>query len=113
MQQLKLVSDTKKVTKAEAAKLANSIRSGEVPATTTYKVKKYFGGNKSCAHMTTLILAIAPAAMQGYWSDRARTPPKTQPSSEMLNKYLVDTCMVWREEGPLAKELMTPILTII
>lgn len=45
MQQLKLVSDTKKVTKAEVAKLANSIRSGEVPATTTYKVKKYFKDN--------------------------------------------------------------------
>jgi hypothetical protein len=33
----------------------------------TSKVKKIAGGIKGCVHLTTLLLSMAPAALQGYW----------------------------------------------
>lgn len=72
----------------------------------TAKVRRLIGGNKGCAHLTTLIFAMAPAAMQGYWTSRAQKPSSDSPVPPLLiEKYLIDTCRVWRKGGPLAKEI--------
>ena len=64
-------------------------------------VKKRLGGLNGCIHLTTLLLSMAPAVMQGYWTHGHRNvhPPKV--SDDELEQYLVDTCWVWRREGPL------------
>ena len=67
------------------------------------RVRKKLGGRKGCIHLTTLLLAMAPAALQGYWVRNDRRPERRQISGEHLEKYLVDTCRVWRSEGPLVK----------
>ena len=67
------------------------------------QVKKKLGGRNGCIHLTTLLLAMAPAALQGYWVHNDRKPERRRISGEHLEKYLVDTCRVWRSEGPLVK----------
>jgi hypothetical protein len=69
----------------------------------TSKVKKIAGGIKGCAHLTTLLLSMAPAVLQGYWIFGARNKQRSENSILDIEKYLVDTCWAWRKDGPLAK----------
>ncbi len=71
----------------------------------TSKVKKNAGGIKGCVHLTTLLLSMAPAVLQGYWIFGARDKNRSENSALNLEKYLVDTCWAWRKDGPLAKNL--------
>lgn len=69
----------------------------------TAKVKQIAGGIKGCAHLTTLLLSMAPAALQGYWIFESRGKQKNEESTFEIEKYLIDTCWAWRKDGPLNK----------
>jgi hypothetical protein len=69
------------------------------------KVRKKLGGRRGCIHLTTLLLAMAPAALQGYWVHNDRKPERRKISGEHLEHYLIDTCRVWRREGPLVQKI--------
>mgnify|MGYP006414782255 CR=1 FL=1 len=69
----------------------------------TAKVKKIAGGIKGCAHLTTLLLSMAPAALQGYWIFEAREEDRSENSILDFEKYLVDTFWAWRKDSPLVK----------
>ncbi len=71
----------------------------------TSKVKKSLKGNKRCVHLTTLLLAMAPAAMQGFWVYSGREPGGNGVSSDMIKGYLIDSCWVWRRDGELVSRL--------
>ena len=75
----------------------------------TSKVKKIAGGTKGCVHLTTLLLAMAPAALQGYWIFEAREKKARDERTFDIEKYLIDTCWAWRRGGPLAKGLESEI----
>ena len=74
----------------------------------TSKVKKILRESKRCLHLTTLIFAIVPTVMQGYWTYNARKPSAGDVPSEMIDHYLIDTCWVWRKGGPRIKMLNSP-----
>jgi len=96
----------------ECDQLAESLQKLEgiriVPGFTS-RVKKLLGGKQGCLHLTTLVLAMAPAIMQGFWAFRSRTPEIGKISPELVEKYLLDTCWVWRKEGPLAEQLFSSL----
>jgi hypothetical protein len=71
----------------------------------TSRVKRAVGGVKGCVHLTALLLAMAPAALQGYWTHRGRRPDKEGPPIKEISRFLIDTCRVWRKGGPLAEKL--------
>ena len=71
----------------------------------TSKVKKSLKGNKRCVHLTTLLLAMAPAVMQGFWVYSARDLGGNGVSSNMIKDYLIDSCWVWRRDGELVSRL--------
>jgi len=68
----------------------------------TMKVKKIIGGIKGCAHLTSLVIAMGESAVQGYWAaygaGREGRPPREQ---EIKN--VVNTCYLWREDGPIIR----------
>lgn len=68
----------------------------------TAKVRKVLDRKKGCTHLQTLLTAMAPAAFQGAWSARVSQPIDPEVYAGMAEK-LVDTCWVWREDGPLAR----------
>ncbi len=73
----------------------------------TEKVKKIVGGNKGCTHLVELLLAMAPAAIQGYASYQSKRPQDYDPErAKMILQFLVNTCRAWREDGPLVKVLI-------
>ena len=71
----------------------------------TSKVKQILRKNKKCLHLTTLLLSMVPTVMQGYWTFNARKTSGGKVSSGMIENYLVDTCWVWRKDGPRVKML--------
>jgi hypothetical protein len=70
----------------------------------TAKVKKLAGGKKGCTHLVELILAMAPAAIQGFAAQQSSKPTVFDPDREkMILEFLVNTCRAWREDGPFVE----------
>jgi hypothetical protein len=81
----------------------------------THKVRELFGGPRGCTHTTALLQAMAPVAMQCFWSMRAATareqgietggvPPRPDDQSWRVN---INTCHMWAEDGDHVAELET------
>ena len=68
------------------------------------KVKKAIGGTKGCAHLTSLLTAMGPSAVQGYWAAYGVEEEKVTLHMEAVRNIL-NTCYLWREDGPLVKGL--------
>ncbi len=73
----------------------------------THRVRELFGGPRGCTHTTALLQAMAPVAMQCFWSMRAATARahgQPNPLGEMRNdddgwRRIIGTCHVWDPEG--------------
>lgn len=74
----------------------------------THQVRELFGGPRGCTHTTALLQAMAPIAMQCFWSMKAagaalagEPDPMLDPrrhEDEMWRKS-IDTCHVWASGG--------------
>jgi len=73
----------------------------------TEKVRGLIGGVEGCAHLTYLIVAMGPAALHGYWTQRSRKRRPVPESVEEFSglQYLINSCALWREEGPMVQEV--------
>ena len=72
----------------------------------TAKAKKLVGGSKGCTHLLELLLAMAPAAVQGYGSYQEKKPEVFDPAYEkMALQFFINTCHAWREGGPIVEKL--------
>ena len=63
------------------------------------EVKDRLDGVEGCSHLTSLILTMGSAAVQGMAAHRGRKPPAPETGAGML-AYLKNTCCTWREDGP-------------
>lgn len=71
----------------------------------TLKVKKLAGGKKGCTHLVELLLAMAPAAIQGYAAYQSKKPAVFDPErAKIILQFLVNTCRVWRDDGHLVEK---------
>ena len=61
-------------------------------------VHERIGREKGCAHLTALILAMAPVVKQG--AGAAFRGEKRSPTGSD-DFWFIDTCQAWRENGPL------------
>ena len=68
----------------------------------TDKVKNMLGGTRSCSHLKTLVLSMASAAVQGFWVHMTKERGSGGKTPDLMHRYVVDTCWVWRKDGPLA-----------
>ncbi|MEE9417370.1 MAG: DUF2889 domain-containing protein [Acidimicrobiales bacterium] len=72
------------------------------------KVRELFGGPRGCAHVTTLLQAMAPAVMQSLWSvEVRRNRVEGLPAGRSSKRgddhpgfaTNLNTCHVWSEDG--------------
>jgi len=70
----------------------------------TSKIRKMVGGNKGCAHLNTLLLTMAPAAVQGSWINISWQQKEARQPDPQTGRHLVDSCWAWRKDGPLVAE---------
>jgi Protein of unknown function (DUF2889) len=68
------------------------------------KVKKIVGGVKGCAHLTSLVIAMGESAVQGYWTAYVEETRKSGLPEQTIKKF-INTCHLWKEDGPIVKEL--------
>jgi hypothetical protein len=74
----------------------------------THKVRELFGGPRGCTHTSALLQAMAPVAVQCFWSmssaeamlagrpDRMLDPNRHEDQAWRRN---INTCHVWNEHG--------------
>jgi len=74
----------------------------------TMKVKRVVGGKNGCAHLTSLIIAMGETAMQGYWAAYVVDKGRERGRELDIKKY-INSCYLWREDGPIVKELGEPL----
>jgi len=72
------------------------------------RVRELFGGPRGCTHVTALLAAMAPVAIQCNWSMRVAKqrelgdPPRAELTPEMREMMIapnLNSCHVWDEEG--------------
>jgi hypothetical protein len=68
------------------------------------KVKRAIGGIKGCAHLTSLVIAMGESAVQGYWAAYGEERMRGGLREQTLKK-LINTCHLWKDDGPIVKEL--------
>jgi hypothetical protein len=82
----------------------NSLVGMKIAPGFTGLVRKKFGGPNGCAHLNSLLLSMASASVQGWWTNKAGSPDALKKASVNLDRrFLIDTCMVWKKNGKLAK----------
>jgi len=71
------------------------------------KVRTIMGGTKGCVHLTHLLIAMAQEIFAGSMTNRLRkSRPRLKELSEIEGlEYLVNSCRVWRKDGPLFTRL--------
>ena len=65
----------------------------------TVKLKELIGDAKGCSHLFSLLMAMAPAALQGSAAHYSQRPGGFGPERKKILKFLVDSCYAWREDG--------------
>ena len=70
----------------------------------TMKVKEIIGNTKGCAHLTSLVITMGPSAVQGYWAAYGVESEKINLREEAIKK-VINTCYLWREDGPIIRGL--------
>ncbi len=68
------------------------------------KVKKVIGGIKGCAHLTSLVIAMGESAVQGYWAAYGAERGGAGLPEQTIKKF-INTCHLWKEDGPIVKGL--------
>lgn len=70
----------------------------------TNRVKDLVGGVKGCAHLVALLVAMASAAVQGSWAAAARKPVEPALYMDKGMDLVINTCQVWRADGPMVQK---------
>ncbi len=70
------------------------------------KVKDLIGGAEGCSHLTHLFVNLGPLAVQGYFAAYGRAAGKSLGPPALSR--LVDSCYLWRKDGPLVRSLTAP-----
>jgi hypothetical protein len=76
-------------------------------------VHKMIGGVEGCAHLAHLVMVMGQEAVHGYWTHKlASQPPDPRPFEEIeALSYVVNSCSLWREDGPLHREIKASLST--
>ncbi len=100
---------------AEVQGSLDVIRGEKITKGFSSRMRSLLGGTKSCTHLLTLLISMGPAALQGIFSSRAQKPMEmasfiSDPDrTRFFMKTLLNTCYVWREDGPALKKLRDTI----
>ena len=88
----------------ETKKCLDIFKGMNIAAGFTLKIKSLIGGKKGCAHLESLLIAMAPAAFQGYWASVHMEKSNVESLKKNAKKSngAINTCWVWRDDGPLA-----------
>jgi len=85
----------------------------------THKVRELFGGPRGCTHTTALLQAMAPVAVQCFWSMTASEGRRNERSVDFVPKPMtreqrdgqwktnLNTCHIWAEDGEMVQSIQS------
>ena len=76
----------------ETRRTLEPIKGMSIESGFTTKARSLVGGAKGCAHLLALLMAMAPAAVQGAWTAATRQPNDSQALKTYSMKRLKNTC---------------------
>jgi hypothetical protein len=73
----------------------------------TDRVKGLLGGVEGCIHLSHLVAAMGSAAVHGFWTQHSR---EKRPLPSSLDEVpglavVIDSCRLWKKDGPLVSRL--------
>ncbi len=72
----------------------------------TNEVREKLGKTAGCQHLTNLVMTMSSGAVQGLWTILSRLREGGEPPRRHLDPtLLLDSCWLWRSNGPLAERL--------
>ncbi len=81
------------------------LKGERITAGFTARVHQLVGGPRGCAHLVALARAMASATIQGAWAAVSRISPAEGSLSKRSLKSVIDTCHIWRSDGPLVQRV--------
>ena len=83
----------------------------EIKSGFSSQIRQIMGGNRGCTHLCGLIVAMGQEIVHG-WLTQKRSKKLPIPASldEVKEKnYLIDSCRIWKKDGPKMKEMLQAI----
>lgn len=80
----------------------------------TRKVSQIMGGTKGCAHLTTLTKAMGQEMVHGWLTEKRREPTPVPDNLEDIKErgFLVDSCRMWKQDGPKIEALKNAVFAL-
>jgi len=77
----------------------------------TRKVAGIMGGTRGCTHLATLTKAMAQEMVHGWLTQKRREPTTLPENIEDIKEkgFLVDSCRMWKKDGPKIQALAQAI----
>jgi hypothetical protein len=77
----------------------------------TRKVAEIMGGTRGCTHLATLTKAMAQEIVHGWLTEKRRNPAPLPINVESIKEkdFLVDSCRMWKKDGPKIQALVQAI----
>jgi len=87
------------------------IKGLEIKAGFTGQVRKIMGGTNGCTHLCGLVTVMAQEIVHGWLTQKRREKsPVPQALGDIKEKkFLIDSCRIWKEDGPRMKQLVRAI----
>jgi hypothetical protein len=77
----------------------------------TRQVTQIMGGTRGCTHLCTLTKAMAQEMVHGWLTEKRREPTPLPDNIEDIRErgFLVDSCRMWKQDGPKIQALAQAI----
>ena len=69
------------------------------------------GGNRGCTHLCGLVVAMGQEIVHGWLTQKRskKTPIPASLDDVKEKNYLIDSCRIWKKDGPKMKEMLQAI----
>jgi len=79
----------------------------QIKAGFSNQIRKIMGGNRGCTHLCNLVVTMGQEIFHGWLTQKRSQKAPLPVSLENIEekKYLIDSCRIWKKDGPKVKEM--------
>ena len=79
----------------------------------TAGIRNLMGGNKGCTHLCHLVTVMGQEIVHGWLTQKRRNAAPLPKDIESLSEssFLIDSCRMWKKDGPKMERLIDAIVT--
>lgn len=83
----------------------------EIKSGFSTQIRKIMGGNRGCTHLCTLVVSMGQEIFHGWLAQkRSKNSPLPVSLDSVEEKgFLIDSCRIWKKDGPKMREIQLAI----